>query len=313
VGSYPLEHSLENMIRAYSDTVSIGISVPPIPQLRSFTDIYLEPLVRDGSLRRIGEGKYVPITLGEPSIDLGEIEDFLEHSGADPKRLRFAIAGPLTLASRVEEGGGGLQGSMLSKKDAVFSFFVPYVKRVVDWASSRGIGYVFLDEPVLGLMVGRRILFGYTEREILEIYEELLEGLDQEAGLHVCGRIPPLLAEILMRAPVRYLSLEFHDTAENMGVFTRDRLEESGKVISPGVVSARSAEVESREEVSSLLRSLIERFGRDSIDLVSADCGFGGLKGRDDAYNISLRKLRVISEVVSSLDERDMRDEDLLS
>ncbi|MEM0192464.1 MAG: methionine synthase [Candidatus Korarchaeum sp.] len=301
VGSYPLEHSLANMVRAYSDTLSLGLSIPPIPQLRSFTDIYLEPLVRDGTLRRVSEGRYAPLNLDNPSFDPGEVEKFLELSGADPRNLRFAVAGPLTLASRVGESEG-FHKSMLAKKEVVLSFFTPYVKGIVEWASYKGIGYLFIDEPILGLIVGRRILFNYSERDLISIYEEILSEFKYDTGLHVCGKISPLLSEILVRIPVKYLSHEFHDTRENLGVFERGELEEFGKIISPGVVSARDIEVEPPDEVSSLLKALIERFGGDRVDLVSADCGFRGLLGYENAYETSLMKLKVIVDVASSLE-----------
>lgn len=299
VGSYPLEHSLENMVKAYSDTLSVGVSVPPIPQLRSFTDIYLEPLVRDRRLLRIGEGRYAPMDLREPSLDLRELELFLEVSRADPRNLRLAVAGPLTLASRV---GGDFHSSMVADREAVLSFFVPYVRKVAEWASSRDIGYFFLDEPILGLMVGRKILFGYSETDLVAIYEDVLSGFRYSSGMHVCGRISPLLSRVLMRVPVRYLSHEFHDTRENLEVFKKEELEEYGKVLSPGIVSARSIEVESLEEVRSLLGLLIDRFGGDRLDLVSADCGFGGLRGYSNAYEVSLRKLKLLADAASSFE-----------
>ncbi len=298
VGSYPLEHSQDNMLRAYRDTVSSGISVPPIPQLRSFTEIYLDPLVSSGKLRKVKEDRYEVLYLGEPIIDLSEVESFLERSKADPKSLRLPVTGPLTLASKV--GGESFMDSMITNKSAIFSFFVPYVEKIVNWASSRGIGYIFIDEPALGLIVGRKIL-GYSERELLDIYEEILSGAKSNAGLHVCGRIPPLLSEILMRVPARYLSHEFHDTRENLKSFSKEKLEEYDKIISPGVVSAKNPEVEPIEEVSSLLREILERFG-SRVDLVSADCGFGGLRGLKNSYDISLRKLKLIAEVSSSFD-----------
>jgi len=297
VGSYPLEHSQDNMLRAYLDTVSSGISVPPIPQLKSFTEIYLDPLASSGKLRKVKEDRYEALSLDEPIIDMSEVESFLERSKADPRGLRLPVTGPLTLASKVI--GEGLMDSMITNKDAVFSFFVPYVRKLVDWASRKGIGYVFVDEPALGLIVGRKI-FGYSEREIIEIYEEVFSGAESDTGMHVCGRISPLLSDILMRVPVKYLSHEFHDTRENMKSFSREKLEEYDKIISPGVVSARNPEVESLEEVSSLLREILERFG-PRVDLVSADCGFGGLRGLKNSYDISLRKLKLVAEVSSSL------------
>lgn len=306
VGSYPLDHSPANLRRAFLDTLEAGIDVPPVPQLRPFTDMYLQPLVEMGYLEPAGGGKYRPLDLGgEPEVPkLEEIDWFLQlvrELNFDLSSVRLPLTGPFTLASRVERGEGGIFNSLLADKKALFDFFIPYASKVAKEMDSKGFGYIFVDEPVVGLLVGRRILFDYTEEDIIESYETVFSGVRAKRGTHICGKLSPRLANLLMRLPVTYLSHEFFDSRSNIRRFDKERLEEANKVISPGVVSAQSMEVEGRGEVEALLKDLMERFG-DKIDLVSGDCGFGGLKAAGPgAYEVAIEKLRLIAEVVRSL------------
>ncbi len=307
VGSYPLDHSPDNLRRAFLDTIDAGITVPPVPQLRPFTDMYLEPLVEMGYLEPIGGGKYRPVDLhGEPELPkLDEVEWFLELANEmnfDLSAVRLPLTGPFTLASRVEVGEGGIFNSLLADKRALFEFFVPYVSKIAEKMDSIGFGYIFVDEPVIGLLVGRRILFDYREEDIVESYEQVFSSVRAERGTHICGKLSPKLSDLLMKVPVRYLSHEFFDSRSNLERFSRQKLEEANKVLSPGVVSAQSMEVEERGEVRYLLKELVERFGAERIDLVSGDCGFGGLKAAGpQAYEAAIGKLKVIAEVVTSL------------
>ncbi len=307
VGSYPLDHSQDGLKRAFLDTIDAGITVPPVPQLRPFTDMYLEPLAEMGHLKPVGGGKYRPIDLsGEPELpQLDEVEWFLKLASEvnfDLSHVRLPLTGPFTLASRVEVGEGGIFNSLLSDKRALFDFFVPYVSKIAEKMNSIGFGYIFVDEPVIGLLVGRRILFDYTEEDIVESYERVFSNVRAERGTHICGRLSPKLSDLLMKIPVKYLSHEFFDSRSNLERFSRHKLEEADKVLSPGVVSAQSMEIEDRREVMGLLRDLLDRFGVERVDLISGDCGFGGLKAAGPrAYDVAIGKLRLIAEVVTSL------------
>ncbi len=308
VGSYPLDHSLSNLRRAFLDTLDAGISVPPVPQLRPFTDMYLEPLAEMGYLEPIGGGKYRPIDLrGEPRIRIEEVEWFLEvakEAGFNLSKVRLPITGPFTLASRVEIGEGGIFNSLLADKRMLFDFFVPYVANISREMDSKGFGYIFVDEPVIGLLVGKRILFSYTEEDIVESYEVIFSDVTARRGTHICGKLSPRLTSLLMNLPLTYLSHEFYDSRSNLERFSREGLEEGDKIISPGVVSAQNLRVEGREEVILLLGDIIEKFGEERVDLVSGDCGFGGLKAAGPkAYESAIGKLKVIAEVVRSFQE----------
>jgi len=52
VGSFPLSYSDENIKRIINDMAKIGLDVPPYPQLRSFIEIYLQPLEIHGVVYR---------------------------------------------------------------------------------------------------------------------------------------------------------------------------------------------------------------------------------------------------------------------
>ncbi len=306
VGSYPLDHSLSNLRKAFLDTLDAGITVPPVPQLRPFTDMYLEPLAEMGYLEPIGGGKYRPIDLkGKPQIYIEEVDWFLDivrGMNFDLSKVRFPITGPFTLASRVEEREGGIFNSLVADKKILFEFFVPYVAEISREASSKGFGYIFIDEPVIGLLVGRRILFDYNEEDIVESYERVFSGVKAKRGTHICGKLSPKLANLLMKLPLTYLSHEFYDSRSNLERFSREKLEESDKVISPGIVSAQNLRIEDKYEVRRFLEGIIGRFGEGRIDLVSGDCGFGGLKAAGpEAYESAIGKLRVIAEVVRSI------------
>ena len=54
VGSFPLDYAKDLVERILVELHEIGLSVPPYPQMRSFIDIYLEPLAKRGVLEKRG-------------------------------------------------------------------------------------------------------------------------------------------------------------------------------------------------------------------------------------------------------------------
>ncbi len=313
VGSFPLEYSLQNIRRVLEDLALLGVDVPPYPQLRGFIDIYVSPLSEAGLVSRAGSFmkidpdmlsaqvvKDLRVPEAEFSIRLVR-ESRLVFSG-----LRAPVTGVFTLASRLylSTGSTDLSSTLLASKELVRDFLSDYVARFVKYFTSLGFKVVFLDEPFLGLMIGsRKNLFNYGDDEIVEILESAAAVAGEaEVGIHVCGRIHKRLLELLASVGrVRYLSFEFHDNPTNIGVLDKQVLEKNDKFISPGVVSSRIPKVEDYDEVLELLKKVYEKSG-GRIDLVSADCGFAGLKGslgdQEREYRLSLSKIEKIVEVV---------------
>ena len=318
VGSFPLDYAKDHVERILVELHAIGLSVPPYPQMRSFIDIYLEPLAKRGVLEKRGDFYFAkPENLldAEPVVEpIPEAEDtisIVRSRGLRFDELRGPVTGAFTLASRVyleHNIEAGLRATVLTKRELVEEFFVPYVHRYLEYLSKLGYHVLFIDEPILGVIVGkRRILFGYTEDFIHEVLRSVFKGVSVSMrGIHVCGRITSLLFDILSRSEVLdVLNFEFFDTPENLGVIDPKALEEGEKVLAPGIVSAKKPRVESLDEVVTTLRKVYDR-ANGRIDLVSADCGFGGLKGivgPEEALRISIRKLRRVVEAVAMLTE----------
>lgn len=316
VGSFPLGYSFQNVRRVLEDLAFLGIDVPPYPQLRGFVDIYVSPLIEVGIVRRVeGFMRVVPDALNIQSLKNLRVPEaelsisFVRDSKLAFDKLRAPVTGVFTLASRLylSVNSTDLSSTMLTNKELVKDFLSEYVIEFVKYLTSLGYEIVFLDEPFLGLMIGsRKNLFNYSDDDIVEILENVA-GASKEAeiGIHVCGRIHNRLLELLARVSrVRYLSFEFHDNPKNVEVLNKHVLEEHDKIISPGIVSSRIPEVENYNDVSELLKKVYEKSG-GRIDLVSADCGFAGLRGslgnEEKEYELSLSKIERVVRAVRVL------------
>jgi 5-methyltetrahydropteroyltriglutamate--homocysteine methyltransferase len=315
VGSFPLAYSKENIARVLRDLQGIGLDVPTYPQLRSFIDIYLKPLEALGivySKRGLYFSTLKHLEVKPPRVRIDDAEEAIEVISREKlvfKALRGPITGVFTLASRVylsEDISKGLQMTALVNKDIVMGFFREFAGNLVHYISSLGYNIVFMDEPSLTLFIGRRVLYGWTEESVIEVLSSVAKAAEgAEVGIHVCGQLNPKLLEIIARVDkVKYLSFEFFKTPSNLELVSKGLLEQYNKVISPGIVSTSSLRVESVEEALAILTKIYSKTG-GRVDLVSGDCGFGGLKGslgnEEKEYKISIEKLRIVIEAVKKL------------
>ncbi len=323
VGSFPLTYNEKNFERALLDLASIGIDVPPFPQLRSFVEMYLEPLVRVGII----ESSEQPFLNVEPlsafdmiaRVNVADSIPEIKHAieivkgrGLTFSGLRAPITGIFTLSSQIyvdKSRGRELNNSLLATKN--FEFLEEMILRVVDYVKSLGYTHLFFDEPVLGVVVGRRrIALGLSAESIVNTLSRLARKAHPlKVGVHVCGRITPLLLEILCQVDgVTYLNFEFAATPQNIDVLDKQLLEKYDKIIAPGIVNTKSFRIESVDEACAILRKVIERVGEERIDLVSGDCGFGALReagrGEEEAYSIAISKLQVVVEAVRRIGEK---------
>jgi 5-methyltetrahydropteroyltriglutamate--homocysteine methyltransferase len=309
VGSFPLDYSLENTERIIVDLSSIGLDAPPYPQLRGFIDIYVEPLVQAGSVKREKGFLYAlsPNNLlsWKRGVNAPEAEytvETIKRLKLGFKHLRAPVTGPFTLASRIylSMDSRDLSSTALTYKDLVKAFFTRYSSAWVEYMSMLGYNLIFLDEPILGVIIGaRRNLYGYSDEDIVEVLDTVAKSAHSaEVGVHVCGRVHRRILEVLSSTSrVKYFSLEFHDSQQNIEILDKHLLEERDKLISPGIVSSRVPRLESLEEAFSLLNKVYRVTG-GRIDLVSGDCGFAGLKGAlgnpEAEYELALSKLKIV-------------------
>jgi 5-methyltetrahydropteroyltriglutamate--homocysteine methyltransferase len=298
IGSFPLEYSLSNVERVITDLASLGLDVPPYPQLRSFIDIYLEPLVKAGvvtSERGLFYSSPKEITSWRGSVSIPEAEytvEVVKRLKLGFEGLRAPVTGPFTLASRIymSRGSTTLSNTLLTNHE--------YVSNFVKYMVTLGYTIVFLDEPTLGFIIGARRNLYYSDVDIIEVLDYIAKNAGVELGIHVCGRIHRRVLELLvMVSKVKYISLEFHDSPTNIEVIDRSLLENYDKIISPGIISSKNVRLESEEEAYTLLERIYTVSG-GRVDLVSADCGFGGLRGTlgnsEEEYKLALMKLEKV-------------------
>lgn len=316
VGSFP--PTSKSIREIFRDMVEVGVGVPPYPQVRSFIEIFLDPLL---DLRVLSfKGKNYFLNIRDPrdvKLDVKApfeaVESVREAERLKVESLRGPVTGPLTLASRVYVGEAKFENSLLSKKEFVFELLKEYVSLNVEKLISLGYTHIFIDEPILSNIVGsKRILFGYSEDEIIQLYNDLTGKFKSVTfGVHICGRIPRRLVGILARVDnLKVFNHEFKGTPENFETIDSRVLEEYDKTLAPGIVSSKECRVESLESTVNLLEKLISKYGFERLDLISGDCGFSSLKPLregGDAYRSAIGKLRVLREAVELVLRRNVK------
>lgn len=310
VGSFPFKpdvSTIDYVIRGYLEA---GVDAPPYPQFRGFIDMFLEPLVKQGVLESKG-GLYVLKNVGglkDISFQYAEPWEavvFIEKARGLFQYFRAPITGAFTLASNILlKPNEGFSATGLADRK-VFDSLVDYVKNTLKHMRKLGFNVLFIDEPVLSVIVGvKKILLGYTVEDIGGYIDYIFSNLDVEKGIHVCGRVSKLLFNTLIKAEnLNILNFEFHGTRENVDLLRAEEFEAYSKKLSPGVASSRSIEVESVDEIVDLLMEITRRVGF-KFDLVSADDGFGGLRSQapeEELMKICFMKLKRIKEAVNIL------------
>lgn len=313
IGSFPLEDSPANRRRCIDDLLEIDIDFPTYPQLVDMCKQFLDDLAmqdqkivtRNGRYRLIG--KEIKTDVSPLGLDpfLWTLQ-YLEDKGVKDKvKLKAAITGPFTLASRIEIKKGSFPyNTAVSNMDLVKQLTAALVKSCQKVSKETSI--ISIDEPILGVIVGARTTFRCREEDIIDTYNALKKACEGKfVGTHICGRIPPNLADTLLKTELDFLSHEFHDTPVNINAYTSNKLEESGKVLSVGCVSSKNPRLEGTEEITKVM----EKFRQYGDDLIfTPDCGFKNLTvdgSKEKGYEISIRKLKNMVEALKRFKARE--------
>ena len=304
IGSFPLDDSEANRKRCLKDLISLGIDFPAYPQLIDMGKQFLDDLVSQDCGIIVERERYklasrkIKVDVQPPGLE--PFSWALEYIRAEnlKVKLKAAITGPFTLASYIEvEAGAAPFNTALSDFR-----LIEQIAQIVSEscrAASRDASMISIDEPILGVIVGARIPFKYSEKEIIKIFNFLRENCGSVlAGTHVCGRISPKLADILLRTNLDFLSHEFHDSPKNIEIYDPKKLRESEKILSVGCLSSRNPRVETSEEIYNLMVRFKD-YGECLI--FTPDCGFRNLRVEDSkekGYEIALEKLRNLVEAV---------------
>jgi len=305
IGSFPLENSEANRERCIRDLITLGIDFPTYPQLTDMGKQFLDDLTRQDCGIIVEKGRYkladrkIRMTVQPPGLDpfLWAIK-YVKDRGLKVK-IKAAITGPFTLSSYIEiRKGVSPFNTALSKIE-----FVEQIAHIISEScrvASRDASMISIDEPILGVIVGMRIPFKYAEEDIARIFNDLRESCGNVlTGTHICGRISPKLANILLKTNLDFLSHEFYDSPENIRIYDPNTLKRNGKILSVGCVSSKNPRIESPQEILDLMMKF-KNYGECLI--FTPDCGFRNLivnGSREKGYEIAIEKLKNMVKAVA--------------
>jgi methionine synthase II (cobalamin-independent) len=301
IGSFPLEDSIANRERCVEDLLAIGLDFPSYPQLTEMGPQFLNDLAKCDSGVQLEKARYrmngKKIEYSGPPLGLEPffwtVRYLRERGLASKVRLKAPITGPFTLASFIETEQGVFPFNTAVSDLNLVSQLAEIISKSCQ-SASKNASMISIDEPILSVLVGAKTAFGYREEDIIGVYNSLKKACgDKIVGTHICGRISPKLAEILLGTELDFLSHEFYDTPQNIMVYSPDRVREGEKMLSVGCLSTKNRKIESQEEILKLIRKFNE-YGEALI--CTPDCGFRKLLlnnlDAEEAYRVSLCKLR---------------------
>ncbi len=318
IGSLPYaEHSKENMFDGLRLQIEAGVDYPCYPQLMAMAEQFLDPLAervegfqRVGKVYELSEDAKIPSA--PLALECGKI--MVEFFDQNPelrgkiKGMKACLTGPITLANEIviaESKAGGKNPLIYQEPRAVMSEEIlmelaALVNSIALEYEKMGFNLISIDEPVLGLLVGRRALFHKTE-VYQRVINRALQDLSCYTSVHVCGRISPAVAQLLASSKAKILDHEF-TSGQNEKTFTKELLEDNNKTLAVGVIetnvkykkdAAIEDYIESVDELRSRIQKYNEKFGAENL-IFKPDCGFGPLYDtfKEDGLVIAKQKLK---------------------
>jgi len=318
VGSFPLSNTKENMTKAFEAEINVGIDYPCYPQLVSMIPQFLSPLSKIiDPLEEIKGMFYLSDDFKIPddpiALEYGQfIVDFLNenpHLKKSIKGTKACLTGPFTLASEIllkEKLAKGVNPAIFNEPRAIMIDWIvdklaEIMRRIGKAYNDMGINIISMDEPMLGLLVGRKIWF-FTEDFIVKTLNKALSGIKDLPSIHVCGKISPTLRDILLKTDVKIMDHEFRTNPKNFEIFQKTHLETYDKFLGLGaietkVVPINNGKIKDYVEDLSFLKNYIKKgidqYGIENL-VIKPDCGFGPLRqtfGEDFGYEIAIKKL----------------------
>jgi methionine synthase II (cobalamin-independent) len=319
VGSWPLNDTYDNMLKVFNDLIQMGIDFPCYPQLLSMTYQFLSPLSKiipqlkeiNGKFHLYGEFEIPkqPIALEYGQFILNFFNKH-QHLRESIKGTKACLTGPFTLTFETilkNDLAKGIKPVIFEEPRAVMvdwivDKFAESLKGIGTVYNDMGINIISMDEPILGLLIGRKILF-HSEDFIIKIINKAISGIKGLSSVHVCGRISPYLRDILLKTEVKILDHEFSTNEQNFKIFEKKHFQETDKFLALGTVQSKFVPsdsknindyVEDLEFLKKYIKKGIEQYGRENL-FIKPDCGFLPLKdsfGENDGYEIAIRKVK---------------------
>ncbi|MHA1611100.1 MAG: hypothetical protein ACTSVZ_00735 [Promethearchaeota archaeon] len=333
VGSFPYENTKENMEQAFWDQINAGVDYPCYPQLVSMMDQFLDPAIEAKSgITLKGKKYYLEGEFTVPSepiaLEYGQfvLEFFEKYPEAKTrvKGWKACLTGPFTLAAEIiipPEKAGGKRPILFEEPRAIMNAEICHqiatmMANVAKEYVKMGASIISMDEPSLGLIIGKRKIFFHPEETYVEILNKAIAPImaqnssqhSPQSSIHVCGRISPRLRDVLLMTNVNIVDHEFQST-DNEGLYERKHLESNNKVLAYGILESSVAYqtegnlasyVESTSKLEGLISKVVADYGKENL-ILKPDCGFGGLSatfGQELASEIVRKKLTNLTQAM---------------
>ncbi len=325
VGSFPYENTPENMEQAFWDQIHAGVDYPCYPQLISMMDQFFDPAIEAQSgIVKKGNQIYLEGDFQIPAepiaLEYGQfVLDFFEkypEAKSQVKGWKACLTGPFTLAGEIivpPEKVNGKRPILYAEPRAIMNAEI--VSKIATMMANTaqeyvkmGASIISMDEPSLGLIIGKRKSFFHPQETFVEVLNKAIAPITAHSSIHVCGRISPRLRDVLLQSNVNIVDHEFQK-ADNAGLYDRDHLESNNKVLAYGILESSVAYqsqgtlesyVESVAALEERISPVVATYGRNNL-ILKPDCGFGGLKdifGQDMASEMVRQKLTNLTKAM---------------
>ncbi len=329
VGSLPLNDTAENMERGLKAQIDAGIEYPCYPQLVPMIDQFLDPLVEMniGLVKRKGrfylETNELKLPKDPFALEYGQFMlDFFKNNSEYRKGVKgwkACLTGPFTLASEIivpEDSVPKPKISLFKDTTAILSYdlvleLAKMMSRIAAEYDKMGAEIISMDEPMLGIIVGRKMYY-HTEEQALNIINQAISPISRNSSIHVCGRIAPKLRDILLQSNVKIMDHEM-TSGHNKKLFDKEILDQYNKTIAWGVLqtqiqwspdSSPDTYIEPINQIKNSIHEAVDQVGKENL-ILKPDCGFAPLLsifGEEVGMKIVKGKLSNLVQAKKELD-----------
>ncbi|MBD3352621.1 MAG: hypothetical protein GF364_14130, partial [Candidatus Lokiarchaeota archaeon] len=194
----------------------------------------------------------------------------------------FTLAGEILITEKLTEGKRLLvyQEPRAIMSGKLVNKLAEMMANIAEKYNEMGADIISMDEPTLGLIVGRRRAFFHKDDAIIDILDKAIDPIDKYSSIHVCGNVSPKLRDILLNSKVSIMDHEFAN-GSNEGIFEKQLLEDKKKILAYGVLISNvkkkeNAElgdyVENIKEIETRIEKAVETVGRENL-IFKPDCG----------------------------------------
>ena len=276
IGSYPCKYKdfgLEAIDRALKAQLDADIDLVSDGQTRySMIDYFAEAI--DG-VEVVGKRAVITSKIGEVSSEtmVHDLE-YVRRLIPEGREVKGILTGPTTLA-------------MSSKLDCYQSYLdrelyidlAEALRKIAMDLQSAGASSIQVDEPFISVGVPMDLT-----KEVIEL---IAEEIRVPLALHVCGEADWVIPALFEFENVNILSFASAVNRKNLSALDREKLESWDKMVGIGCIDTASIEVETAEEVCSVLQEAERIIGRENM-IAHPDCGLGPLD-EEIAYQKLLR------------------------